>query len=201
MGEKNESLLKKEFKEADVTRIRNIVTKKHNNNTGIQVGYKKSEIFHIEGDIWEEDEKRWTIKDGIKQSYSEIDDLRKSLLMPIMCPNCKKPMKHNYDKKYYSLHSMCFGCVISAETLMRINGTYTDYANNIVKGNMIGFIKDAKDFVQDYVKSTEDFYTEQGDKQDFVGGISRKEIGKKLIQELEEFEANINNDIKQREDS
>jgi hypothetical protein len=54
---------------------------------------------------------------------------------------------------------------------------------------------------QDYVKSTEDFYTEQGDKQDFVGGISRKEIGKKLIQELEEFEANINNDIKQREDS
>jgi hypothetical protein len=195
MGEKDESLLKKEFKEKDVNRIRNIVRKKHNDNTVTQIGYKKNQTFHKEGDIWEEDEKQWIIKDGIKQSYSKIDSVRKSLVMPIMCPNCGKPMKHIYDKKYYSLHSMCFGCVISMETLMRVNGTYKEYANKIVQDNMVGFIKDAKDFVQDFIISTDDVYTEQGDKQEMVGGISRKEIGKKWIEELNEFENNINNDI------
>ena len=47
-----ETLLKKEFSERDVQRLRNIVTKKHGEATGIQIGYLKQEEDRLEGDVW-----------------------------------------------------------------------------------------------------------------------------------------------------
>ena len=45
-----ETLLKKEFQERDVNRLRNILTKKHGNATGVQVGYQKATEDYKEGD-------------------------------------------------------------------------------------------------------------------------------------------------------
>ena len=49
-----ESNLKKEFAPKDVQRMRNLLTGKAGEKTGIQSGYEKSRQNHIEGDVWEE---------------------------------------------------------------------------------------------------------------------------------------------------
>ena len=58
--------LKKEFKHSDVQRVRNIVNKNFTAKTKIQAGYQKALIKYIEGDVWEESGKSWTIKNGLK---------------------------------------------------------------------------------------------------------------------------------------
>ena len=49
-----ESLLKKEFKESDLQRARNLVNKDFTSKTKSQTGYQKKYDFYEEGDIWEE---------------------------------------------------------------------------------------------------------------------------------------------------
>jgi len=61
-----DSKLKKEFGRKDVHRLRNLMTGKHNEKSGQSVGYSKSQSFYKEGDIWEEDGRKWTIKEGIR---------------------------------------------------------------------------------------------------------------------------------------
>ena len=61
-----DNVLKKEFGKKDVTRLRNLMTGKHNEKNGQSVGYNKATQFHEEGDVWEENNRTWTIKDGIK---------------------------------------------------------------------------------------------------------------------------------------
>ena len=74
-----ETLLKKDFKESDVQRIRNIVNKDFTSGTKIQSGYRKSSKKHKEGDIWEEGGKQWTIIDGIKQNITKLDAAKKNM--------------------------------------------------------------------------------------------------------------------------
>ena len=56
--------LKKEFSPEDLQRARNIITGQTGNRTKVQSGYEKKQIEHKEGDVWEENGKKWTIKDG-----------------------------------------------------------------------------------------------------------------------------------------
>ena len=51
----SESLLKKEFKGADLQRLRNLVQGKTGDKTTVSVGYTKDKKDYVEGDIWEED--------------------------------------------------------------------------------------------------------------------------------------------------
>jgi hypothetical protein len=53
-----ESKLQRDFKEKDVQRMRNIITKDYGAKTTTQVGYTTSYIEHKEGDIWEEQGKK-----------------------------------------------------------------------------------------------------------------------------------------------
>ena len=70
-------MLKKEFKRKDVERMRNLIKGKANDSTELQVGYTPKKEDYKEGDIWEEGGKKWTIKDGIKQTYTKLDKIRK----------------------------------------------------------------------------------------------------------------------------
>ena len=72
----SESLLKKEFKQEDVQRARNLINKKFGDKTKIQSGYQKAFVKHNEGDIWEESGKTWTIKNGIKQNVTKLDSVK-----------------------------------------------------------------------------------------------------------------------------
>jgi hypothetical protein len=51
----NDSVLKKEFKQNDVQRLRNLIQGKHGDRTSMGTGYNKAREFHYEGDIWEEE--------------------------------------------------------------------------------------------------------------------------------------------------
>ena len=94
----SDNLLKKEFNSRDVQRMRNIITKNTNDKTGVQVGYTADYVDHKEGDVWEERGKKWTIKNGIKQTVTKFDDLKRLVVLPISCPNCGKAMKVNQYK-------------------------------------------------------------------------------------------------------
>ncbi len=83
----SDNMLKREFKERDVQRMRNIIKKDYTAKTVTQVGYSKAQIEHNEGDVWEENGKKWTIKNGIKQTVTRFDELKKVLNLPLTCPN------------------------------------------------------------------------------------------------------------------
>ena len=75
----SDSMLKREFRERDVQRMRNIITKDYTAKTVTQVGYSKAQVDHKEGDVWEENGKKWTIKNGIKQTVTRFDKLKQTL--------------------------------------------------------------------------------------------------------------------------
>ena len=84
----SDSYLKKEFKEKDVQRVRNIVNKNYTAKTQSLTGYQKAFKRHTEGDIWEEGGKTWTIKNNVKQNITKLDDAKKAVRIPLACPKC-----------------------------------------------------------------------------------------------------------------
>ena len=124
----SDNLLKKEFKTRDVQRMRNIITKKAGDKTGVQVGYTADYVERKEGDVWEERGKKWTIKNGLKQTVTRFDTIKKKIFTPITCPNCNKPMsKGHIDKYMFSIHQKCSDCVFEYETKLKVKGEYKEY--------------------------------------------------------------------------
>lgn len=97
-------MLNKEFQKKDVERLRNLVKGKYGDKTTIGIGYTKKYEVHNEGDIWEENERTWTIKNGIKQNVTKLDRVKALYSMPLLCPKCSKPMRSHIDKPFYDTH-------------------------------------------------------------------------------------------------
>jgi len=174
-----DSVLKKEFKQEDVQRVRNLVNKDYTAKTKQQSGYKKTSQRYKEGDEWEENGKRWTIKNGIKQSITKLDAAKKALRLPLRCPNCGGPMKHRLAKKMYKIHGFCFDpCTVEMEAKLKDAGLYEQYEKRMMQGNMKVFIKDIEEWaVNLVVNKGESFVTEQGDIEKWkVSNKKEKEI-------------------------
>jgi hypothetical protein len=182
-----ESKLQREFRERDVQRMRNLITKDYSAKTQSQVGYSKEYIERNEGDIWEENNKTWTIKNGIKMTVSKLDDIKKILQLPLVCPKCNKHMK-NYElnRKMYSIHKMCFDCVIEFETKLKVEGTYKEYERNLIKKGLDVYIKELEDFMLELALNSneESFITEAGDIEKWSGGNIDKQT---IINDLAEY--------------
>jgi hypothetical protein len=176
----SESMLQREFRERDVQRMRNIITKNTDAKTVTQVGYIKKQIEYNEGDIWEENGKQWTIKNGIKQTITRFDKLKKSIILPITCPKCNKAMKAtSLNKKMWPIHGTCFDCVIELETELKRQGKFEEYARNLVNRGVKTHIKDIEDLILEIAleDSNEEFVTEQGDIEKWAGkGIDKQSI-------------------------
>ena len=128
----SDNMLKREFKTRDVQRMRNILTKDYGAKTGVQIGYNKGYVERKEGDVWQENNKTWTIKNGIKMTVTKLDNVKKALQMPLTCPNCNQPMnKGRLDKLMYSIHKQCSDCVIKYETKLKIEGKFEEYQKTI----------------------------------------------------------------------
>jgi hypothetical protein len=95
----------------------------------------------------------------------------------------------------YHIHAKCFDCVVKMETKMRFDGTYAEYARKFITGNVLHFVNEARDIIKDFKKVDDHIYTEQGDKQEFVGGIDKEKVSDKWIEELDEIEKNIKSQI------
>ena len=165
-------MLKKEFKRKDVTRARNLLTGKSGASSETQVGYKKKRVDYKEGDVWVENKKTWTIKDGIKQTISKMDAIKKEIFMPLCCPKCSKVMKKHLDKPNYKVHKMCFDCVIEFEHKLRLKGEYDDYIKNLRLKNRLNEIDEMESMFLDLAnQSNEGYMSEHGELERWKGGV------------------------------
>ena len=165
----SDSYLKKEFKQSDVQRVRNIVNKDFTSRTKSQTGYQKAYQSYKEGDIWEESGKTWTIKNGIKQNITKLDKAKKAARIPLTCPKCGGSMKHHLAKKMYKIHGFCFDCTIEYEAELRKAGLYEQYEKRMMTGNVESFLKDIESWVLESLNDNITMVTEQGDVEDWSG--------------------------------
>jgi hypothetical protein len=186
-----DNVLKKQFQERDVQRLRNLVQGKFGEKTRSSVGFTKADEFHKEGDIWESDGRTWTIKDGIKQNITKLDKAKKAHVMPLLCPNCKKVMKNRNDKSFYNLHKKCFNCVIDFEHDLRKQGKWEEYQRNIKNNEIDKQIEEFKVYIKEKLNESNDgFVTEDGDIEKWVGKLDESKVEEytnSVIEYLESF--------------
>ena len=190
----SESQLQREFKDRDVQRMRNIIKKDYTAKTTTQVGYNKVYVDRKEGDVWEEDGKKWTLKNGIKQTVTRFDSLKKAINLPIACPKCSKGMKTTtLNKKMWPIHKMCFDCVITMETELKRTGEFDEYVRNITNRGIKTYIKDLEDALLDMAsESNESFVTEAGDIEKWGGnGLDNKKLTEDLQEYIEKLKDHI----------
>ena len=189
----NESLLKKEFKQSDVQRVRNLVNKDYTSKTKSQTGYKKSSKKYKEGDIWEENGKQWTIRNGRKQNSTKLDSAKKAIRISHACPKCGGSMKHHLAKKMYKIHGFCFDCTIDMESKLRKAGLYKQYESRMLQGNMKAFAKDIEEWALDAINSKNTFVTEAGDIEDWK---SNSDKDKEILKNVQQYVSYISEHIK-----
>ena len=175
-------MLKKEFNKKDVNRARSLITGNIDSSTGIQVGYNKKTKNYKEGDIWEEKGKKWTIKNGIKQTISKMDKIKKEIFMPLSCPKCNKVMKKRLDKPNYRIHKKCHDCVVLFEHKLQIKGQLVDYKNSLQAKNSVSYINELESYLLDAVNtSTSGYVTENGEIEKWAGGFNKDKIVKDIV--------------------
>ena len=163
-----ESQLKKEFKQKDVQRARNLIRKDYTSRSTVGTGYSKKREKHSEGDIWEEDGRTWTIKNGVKQNITKLDRAKKAHQVPLTCPKCGGSMKHHLAKKMYKIHGFCFDpCTVEMEAGLRKAGLYEEYEKNMMQGNMKAWASGLEQWIQDRVNESMTFVSEEGDVEDW----------------------------------
>ena len=129
-------MLNKEFKRKDVERMRNLIKGKTGESAEVQVGYTTKKVDHKEGDVWTEGGKDWTIKDGIKQTATKLDKVKKEAILPLFCPSCGGIMKKRNDVKMYNIHKKCVLIVLLIwKHKLKIEGKYEEYERNILANN------------------------------------------------------------------
>ena len=174
-------MLKKEFKRKDVQRAGNLIMGNSGASTGTQIGYNKEIKDYKEGDIWTEGRKTWTIKNGIKQTVSKLDTIKKEVFMPLSCPCCGKIMKSRLDKPNYKIHKKCHDCVIEFEHKLRIRGEYDNYIKKLKAKNSIELTNEIESYLLDAINSSNSsFVSEDGVVEKWVGGVDKNEWNKKV---------------------
>ena len=179
-------MLKKEFKRKDVNRARNLIMGKTDASTNTQVGYNKKEENHKEGDVWTEGRKTWTIKNGIKQTVSKLDAIKKEIFMPLSCPCCGKVMKKRLDKPNYRIHKKCHDCVVEFEHKLRNKGKYEEYRKKLIAKNSLDIVDEMESYLLDAINtSNSGFVSEDGVIEKWVGGVNKKEYSKNIKEAAE----------------
>jgi len=177
-------MLNKEFKRKDVERMRNLIKGKTGESAEVQVGYTTKKVDHKEGDVWTEGGKDWTIKDGIKQTATKLDKVKKEAILPLFCPSCGGIMKKRNDVKMYNIHKKCFDCVIDMEHKLKIEGKYEQYERDMLANNAEDYINDLESYLLEALNSSNDqFVSEQGEVERWKGGLDKE----KVTEELKEF--------------
>ena len=185
----NDNVLKKEFSKKDVQRARNIITGNTSARTTEGIGYSKKYEHHVEGDVWEENGRTWTIKNGLKQNITKMDKFKKMGKLPLFCPECGTLMKKHLDTKVFPAYQKCFDCVVDHEAQLRKEGKSEEYFNNMHNERIDNVQKEYEDFIQEKLnESSESYITERGDKENWKGGFSKEKLEQELQEGLEFLE-------------
>tara|TARA_R110002073_G_C9407389_1_gene575050 strand:+ start:891 stop:1421 length:531 start_codon:yes stop_codon:yes gene_type:complete len=81
---------------------------------------------------------------------SRMTDIMKEARMPMFCPDCDIIMKKKLDDKMWRLFGHCFDCQIKIENKLRIEGKYEEWAENKIRKNKIGFVKDQIQAIEEW---------------------------------------------------
>jgi hypothetical protein len=181
-------MLKKEFQKRDVTRLRNLITKKYGDKTISSIGYDKIDKEYNEGDIWEEDGRKWTIKNGIKQNITKLNKAKKALSTPHFCPECNNIMNKPQDRIFYLQFNRCFDCQIDFEAEIKRLGLWEEYEKNIINQDIDTMTHDFEIwFTEQILNSSESYISENGEIEKWIEGgkdilIKNKEETIKYLQ-------------------
>lgn len=185
-----DNVLKKEFQERDVQRLRNLIQGKQGEKTRSSVGFSKADEFHAEGDTWESDGRTWTIKDGIKQNITKLDKAKKAHVMPLLCPKCNSVMKKRNDKPFYRIHKMCFDCVIDFEADLKKQGKWEEYQRNIKNNELDNRIAEFKLWVKEKLEEGNDsFVSESGEVERWIGKVNKEKVEEHVKEVIEYLES------------
>ena len=189
-------MLKKEFRKKDIERAHNLIRGNTGGSSEIQIGYKKETKDYKEGDIWKENKKTWTIKNGIKQTISKLDSIKKEVFTPLCCPKCSKVMKHWLDKDNYKYHKTCHDCVVAFEHKLRIEGKYEDYKKELKSKNELTILDDLESYLLSAVNTTNDGYvSEQGTIERWVGGLDKEKLTKEITESAQIKREHLNKEL------
>jgi hypothetical protein len=177
----SDSVLKKQFQQRDVERLRNLVQGKYGSRTTMGIGYNgEVQEEHKEGDVWTYQGRTWTIKDGIKENITKLDKFKK-VAVPLFCPNCKQVMDKQLDPFYYKSYGECLDCRTVTETQMKINGTWEDYTNKTFNDEIDHQIQEYKSYFESILSDGKEGYvSENGEVQKWVGGIDKERASNAL---------------------
>jgi len=185
----NNNVLKKEFSKKDVQRARNLITGNTSARTTEGVGYSKKREYRVEGDIWEEGGRTWTIKNGLKQNITKMDKFKKMGKMPLFCPECNTLMKKDLDKKVFPAYQKCFHCVVDYEAQLQKEGKSEEYFKGLQNQHIQTAINGYTNFMEARMKESNDNYvTEDGDVESWKGGVSKEQLEKELKEGIEFLE-------------
>jgi ribosomal protein S27AE len=182
-----DNVLKKEFSKKDVQRARNLVQGNTSARTTEGIGYSKKYEHHKEGDVWEEDGRQWTIKNGVKQNITKMDKFKKMGKTPLFCPECGTIMKKHLDKKVFPAYQKCFDCVVDYEAeLNKQKDKSEEYFKTLRNQHIQSVIDGYTEFMEDKMKeSNSNFVTEAGDVENWKGGTSKEQLEKEFQEGLE----------------
>jgi len=185
-------MLNKEFKRKDVERMRNLIKGKTGESAELQVGYNAKKEDHKEGDIWEEGGKKWTIKDGIKQTYTKLDKIKKEAILPLFCPNCGSLMKKRVDAKIYKIHKKCLNCVVEMEHKLKIEGKYKDYERNIIAKNAESYLDNLEEYLLEAInESNTSYVSEKGEVERWKGGVDKEKFLSDMKTNFKDFRKQV----------
>ena len=175
-----DTVLKKQFQEKDIKRMRNLIKGEGSKATQIQLGYKKNIVDRAEGDIWEENGRKWTIKNGIKKNFTK-NNLVKLASAPLFCPSCNKIMNKQHDSFFYRFRQTCMDCFYDWQTEMKIEGKWEEYKKNANNKDLEYMKQEITQYFDAFTNySDESYITEAGDVEKWVGKTNTEEIKKGL---------------------
>jgi hypothetical protein len=174
-------------------RMVNIISGNYTGKSKISTGYKGNDVERVEGDIWEEGNRTWTIKNGIKRTVSKMATLRKLSQSPLACPKCDTTIRHWQDEKAYILAGRCYTCQLKEEHTHIVDGTYDDFIKDKRKDNIESWMKDTEVEFASYLENIDNksFVTENGSIEDWSTNVDKKDLSKKFNNKMDNIKKTI----------
>jgi len=148
------------------------------------------------GDEWtDDDDRKWRMDDTGTiwrvTNLDYMDDIQDYVTVPTICPVCMNKMGNPHlDKKMWTLHKMCFNCVVDMEHKIRVTGKFDEYEQMKVLSNKTAWLKDIKAELTEYLGEdlSKKFVNTDGSFDKWEGDDGIKNLVQRSIDEIEEFE-------------
>ena len=170
-----------------IQRMRNLVSGNYGAKTKTSSGYRKYNHKKQEGDVWEENGKTWTVKNGIRQSISKYRNIKKQIKVPTHCPSCGTHMNHPAHKKIYLIYGHCLHCQTKFETKLMAEGKHTKWLEKEVRKNFDSWTDEKTKQFERWFNSidTNQYITESGEIEDW--SKMSKEIKDEIVSRFNQY--------------